>query len=289
MLGAHPATRLRISNDATAAQCMLLAVDRDRKALQKLKEHNGFEPSLQAAILANGDAVLAVVEGDDAAAMEHLEAAVDLYSGKPSDWWAGLGLLLATALRGDEPPANDLWHPEGARFPMDRAYAAYALAIIAGRQGDGESAIAAVAKGDLLMPPGWRRHHARRLVADAALDAGWGDPGAWAGEAIEFFDRAQLPGLTATCRTTLRRAGVPVRRRGRGESPVPYELQAVGVTSREMDVLNLVAERLSNREIAERLFVSPRTVETHVSSLQRKIGTRGRKQLIEFARRDHSL
>ncbi|MFN2491063.1 MAG: response regulator transcription factor [Actinomycetota bacterium] len=52
-----------------------------------------------------------------------------------------------------------------------------------------------------------------------------------------------------------------------------------------MDVLNLVAGRLSNREIAEQLFLSPRTVETHLSNLQRKTQTTSRKKLIEIARR----
>jgi DNA-binding CsgD family transcriptional regulator len=52
-----------------------------------------------------------------------------------------------------------------------------------------------------------------------------------------------------------------------------------------MDVLNLVASRLSNREVAEQLFLSPRTVETHVSSLQRKTQTTTRGELIDLARR----
>jgi DNA-binding CsgD family transcriptional regulator/tetratricopeptide (TPR) repeat protein len=281
---------LGIRSEATDAQCMLAALDRDRKELQKLKEHYGIGPSPKASMLANGDALFAIVEGDDAAALEHLDAALGLSSVEPRDWWAGLALLLATALRSEVPPAREgSWHSKEARLPMERAYRSFARAITAGRRGDGESAEAAMGEADLLMPPGWRRHHARRVVADAALDAGWGDPGTWAGEAIEFFDRVNLPGLTATCRATLRRAGVPVRRRGRGQSPIPSELQPLGVTSREMDVLNLVADRLSNSEIAERLFVSPRTVETHVSSLQRKTQNAHRKGLVDFARRVRSL
>ena len=275
---------LGITSDAIAAQCMLAALNRDAEQLQELKEHQASEPSIGASILGNGDAVLAVVEGNDAAALAHLESAMHLLPGEPTDWWAGLGKLLATALGSTSSPAGRSWRI-GAPLPIDRAYASYARAIVTGRQGEGEMAAAAVAEADLFMPPGWRRHHARRVVADTALEARWGDPASWAGEAIEFFDQAHMPGLTATCRATLRRAGVPVRRRGRGESPVPAGLRQLGVTSREMDVLNLVADRLSNREIAERLFVSPRTVETHISSLQRKTHTAGRLELIEFARR----
>jgi DNA-binding CsgD family transcriptional regulator len=279
---------LGIRDEATAAQCMLLALDRERDQLRKFKENQGSESSLQASMLANGDAVLAVVEGDDAGALGHLLKADSLFSGEPRRWWAGLRRLLRTALRDDEPASQDSWHPERGSLPMDRAYASYARGIFAGRQGDGQLANAAMAEGDRLMPPGWRRHHARRMVADAALDAAWGDPGLWAGEAIEFFDGVAMPGLVTTCRATLRRAGVPVRRRGRGESPVPDELRALGITSREMDILHHVADRLSNREIAEKLFLSPRTVETHVSSLQRKTQTATRRELIDFARRRSS-
>ena len=282
LIGLHG---LGVRDEALVAQSMLLALDRKRDQLQALKQNETYGPSLQASLLANGDAVLALVEGDDEAALKHLQVAAGHFSGDPKAWWAGLGHLLTVAFNDEGAPTHDSWFSKGTPLPTDRAYASYARAIRAGRQGDGDSANAAMAEGDLVMPPGWRRHHARRVLADAALDVGWGDPEAWAGEAIEFFDRVGMPGLTATCRATLRRAGVPVRRRGRGESPVPEELQTLGVTSREMDVLNLVANRLANREIAEQLFLSPRTVETHVSNLQRKTGTANRRDLIEFARR----
>ena len=282
LIGLHG---LGIKNEATAARAMLLALDRERDQLQILEQDEASGPSLRASMVANGDAVLALVEGDDAAALKHLQAAIGLSSGDPKDWWAGLGRLLNVAFSDEETSTRDPWLSGRASLPMDRAYTFYARAIRAGRQGDGDLANAAMAEGDLVMPPGWRRHHARRVVADAALDAGWGDPGAWAGEAMEFFDRVGMPGLITTCRATLRSAGVPVRRRGRGKSPVPEELQTLGITSREMDVLNLVANRLANREIAEQLFLSPRTVETHVSNLQRKTRTATRKELIEFARR----
>jgi len=49
-------------------------------------------------------------------------------------------------------------------------------------------------------------------------------------------------------------------------------------------VLDLLRDRLSNREIAERLFLSPRTVEKHVAALLAKFGARDRTDLARLAR-----
>jgi DNA-binding NarL/FixJ family response regulator len=64
---------------------------------------------------------------------------------------------------------------------------------------------------------------------------------------------------------------------------VPPELRALGVTSREVDVLVLVVAGLSNREIAERLVLSPRTVEAHVERMLAKTATANRRELARFA------
>jgi DNA-binding NarL/FixJ family response regulator len=56
-------------------------------------------------------------------------------------------------------------------------------------------------------------------------------------------------------------------------------LRSAGVTVREYEILRLVAQRLSNREIATRLHLSPRTVEKHVASLMVKTGEPSRIEL----------
>lgn len=50
----------------------------------------------------------------------------------------------------------------------------------------------------------------------------------------------------------------------------------VALTRREIDVLQHLAEGLSNKEIADRLTMSPRTVKTHLRSIYRKFGVRNR-------------
>ena len=90
-------------------------------------------------------------------------------------------------------------------------------------------------------------------------------------------------GLARIGRDLLRRAGAPIRR-GRGDSEVPPALRAAGLTSRELDVLRLVEGGLSNRAISERLFLSPRTVETHLGNLLAKSGVANRHELRIWSR-----
>jgi DNA-binding NarL/FixJ family response regulator len=66
-----------------------------------------------------------------------------------------------------------------------------------------------------------------------------------------------------------------------GEPTAPPD----GLTPREAEVLVLIAEGLSNQEIAERLVVSPATVKTHVNRVFAKAGVRDRAQAVAYAYR----
>jgi ATP/maltotriose-dependent transcriptional regulator MalT len=61
-------------------------------------------------------------------------------------------------------------------------------------------------------------------------------------------------------------------------------LRDLGVTKRELEILALIAKGMSNREIAESLFVSENTVKTHSSRLFDKMGARRRTQAVQMGK-----
>jgi DNA-binding CsgD family transcriptional regulator len=105
-----------------------------------------------------------------------------------------------------------------------------------------------------------------RATAAIAED-GWGDPERWLEAGARCFAAHGIDPLAGRCRRLL-------------DGPRPSRWTGLGITSREADVLRLVAEGLANKEIAARLHVSPRTVEKHVESLLRKTAARSRTQLV---------
>lgn len=66
------------------------------------------------------------------------------------------------------------------------------------------------------------------------------------------------------------------------EKPLPRMLDPL--SQRELEVLRLLAEGLANKEIAERLVVTPGTVKQHLKNISRKLGAHGRMQVVRRAR-----
>lgn len=58
----------------------------------------------------------------------------------------------------------------------------------------------------------------------------------------------------------------------------------LGITRRELEVLSLIAQGLSNREIADKLFVSENTVKTHSSRVFDKLGAKRRTQAVQLGK-----
>lgn len=62
------------------------------------------------------------------------------------------------------------------------------------------------------------------------------------------------------------------------------KIKALGITSREYEVLQTISEGLSNKEIAEKLFLSESTIKTHVSNLLVKLNAKRRTQAVQIAK-----
>ena len=71
-----------------------------------------------------------------------------------------------------------------------------------------------------------------------------------------------------------------------GEPFIPDEKKRedLGITRRELEILELIAQGMSNREIAEKLFVSENTVKTHSSRVFDKVGAKRRTQAVQLGK-----
>ncbi len=93
------------------------------------------------------------------------------------------------------------------------------------------------------------------------------------------FDAAWAEGAALTTEQAIAYA-----QRGRGERKRPASGWE-SLTPAERDVVRLVCEGLANKDIATRLFVSPKTVQAHLSHVYTKLGLSSRVQLVQEAAR----
>src|SRR5579863_3434449 len=100
-------------------------------------------------------------------------------------------------------------------------------------------------------------------------------------------------GIWLGVKLTARRQNLDVK-----EVPVPTPIAAgepfapdetkredLGITRREFEILELIAQGMSNREIAEKLFVSENTVKTHCSRVFDKLGAKRRTQAVQLGKK----
>jgi DNA-binding NarL/FixJ family response regulator len=109
------------------------------------------------------------------------------------------------------------------------------------------------------------------------------------GERTEAFDR--VAGILIGADDYLVKPFAPdellarVRRLERSRAPVAPSV-ALRLTARENEVLRLLAEGLEQEQIAGQLFISRRTVGTHIENITRKLGVRSRAQAVALAYRE---
>jgi ATP/maltotriose-dependent transcriptional regulator MalT len=67
-------------------------------------------------------------------------------------------------------------------------------------------------------------------------------------------------------------------------APDQRKREELGITPRELEILELITQGMSNREIAEKLFVSENTVKTHSSRVFDKLGAKRRTQAVQLGK-----
>ncbi|MFE1035463.1 AAA family ATPase [Streptomyces sp. NPDC058807] len=129
----------------------------------------------------------------------------------------------------------------------------------------------------------------RHRLAAALLDTGGEDERARATELLRLAGTVarhlSARPLADAVDLLGRRARLPLGRAA-GPERVPADpAEALGLTSRERDVLRLVSDGRTNRQIAEELFISPKTASVHVSNILAKLGVSGRGEAAAVAHR----
>jgi DNA-binding CsgD family transcriptional regulator len=265
------------------------AVERSaRSALASVSD----EPGVNGMVWA-GRAMFALIDEDRDLARDYFaRAAVDFarLPTTPQDPTRGVDLLLTVVDEHDPGRAvarvAEAERSDAAMTHLARGHLRIARAVSFGRAGRRAEAEAALAEAEdwLASSLPWL-HHGYRLAAPAALQDGWGDPTRWLLEALAGFEARGLARGADACRALLRGAGVAVPRRRHEDPDLPDPWRVAGVTAREAEVLTLLGVGLTNREIAERVFLSPRTVERHLANIGVKVGTGTRSELVAYAAR----
>jgi two-component system nitrate/nitrite response regulator NarL len=98
--------------------------------------------------------------------------------------------------------------------------------------------------------------------------------------------RAVLAGESVLPRWLLRRVAEHFEPAPRRRIPLPHRSRAAELTEREAQVLDLMGQGLSTEQMAQKMFVAPVTVRTHVAAILRKLQVKTRKEAVRLARRE---
>jgi len=161
--------------------------------------------------------------------------------------------------------------PDLARFYSRPVIVAAATALLAG-DADGVDAAIASARGPMALDIAQMRLISAHILGGPARAR-------WLRDALDTYERVGAVIYADRVRQALREAGGAVPRRPRAKTKLPPELAHAGITAREVEVLRLLGSGIPNADIAQQLYISVRTVESHVSSLLTKLGARNRGEL----------
>jgi DNA-binding CsgD family transcriptional regulator len=220
------------------------------------------------AAMATNDTERALASAERSSAILRQSAAAP-----PAHFRAAYPLLLAVAHRSEA--IDEVEELEAAGLSVSRpgrGGLAMTRAVVVGWTDAGTASQLAIdADSDLTYTPLWQCL-VRRYAAEAATADGWAIPDGWLADAESWLRGHGYDRAAQACRALRART-----------DPVPQGWARLGVSAREADVLQLVIEGLSNREIADQLHLSVRTVEKHVEALLRKTATTSRTKLARLA------
>jgi DNA-binding CsgD family transcriptional regulator len=178
--------------------------------------------------------------------------------------------------------------PAGAGIPELAAWHALGLAERTRQRGPADPAAwaAAVAAWERLGQP-YRAAYAGYRQAEALLATGDRDTAAAVlRRAAEITGRLSARPLDGEIQALARHARLDLAQHAApAAAGVPTPAEQLGLTPREVEVLALVAAGRSSRQIAQALFISPRTASVHVSNILAKLGVAGRVEAAAIAHR----
>jgi predicted ATPase/DNA-binding CsgD family transcriptional regulator len=188
-------------------------------------------------------------------------------------WW-GVGALLRVVAGGE---TEEAFGPvELTGHHVNWAARSFAAAVWDVRGGRSPAESIAEAEYYVRHTP-FIRHLLHTIIAPVLYAAGVEAAMGWLREADAFCSAAGERALQRRIRYNLRAIGAKVPKAS--TATVPPHLARLGITTRETEILRLVNAGLSNADISHRLFISTRTVESHVSSMLQKTGRASREQL----------
>jgi DNA-binding NarL/FixJ family response regulator len=196
-----------------------------------------------------------------------------------------LDLLTRCLLAADQPDAaRQAAHcaqDDAITLPLPRAMADRALAAVALNDGDPTTAAElAVRSADTLEAFDAPIEAAvSRTLAGRALAQAADRPAAieQLERAAAELDRVGAIGLRAACDRELRKLGQHIHRRTRRGHA--HETGVASLTERELQIADLIVDRKTNAEIASDLFLSKKTIETHIRNMFRKLDATSRAEI----------